>query len=101
VPNRVQGEAGIITSSNQINEEAVLTVQNLTGKAWPLRVIDQVPYSEQSDLQIGYSTDPVASITDLEDQRGILAWDMQIAVGETRTIKVQTNLNWPTNFVLE
>ena len=101
VPNRQEGEAGIITSSNQINEEVVLRIENLTGKSWPLRVIDQVPYSEQQDLEISYSTEPPATITDLDDQRGILAWDMQIGVGETREIQVQSSLNWPTEFILE
>ena len=101
VPNREQGEAGIITSSNQITEQAIMTVENLTGKAWALRVIDQVPYSEQTDLQISYAADPAATITDLEDQRGILAWDMDIGVGETRIIKLQSTLNWPTDFDLQ
>ena len=101
VPNRQEGEAGIITSSNQINEEVVLRIENLTGKSWPLRVIDQVPYSEQQDLEISYSTAPPATITDLDDQRGILAWDMQIGVGETREIQVQSRLNWPTEFILQ
>ena len=101
VPNREQGEAGIITSSNQMTEQAVITVENLTGKAWALRVIDQVPYSEQTDLTIDYTADPVATITDLDDQRGILAWDMDIGVGETRTINLQSTLNWPTDFDLQ
>ena len=101
VPNREQGEAGIITSSNQITEQAIMTVENLTGKAWALRVIDQVPYSEQTDLQISYAADPAATITDLEDQRGILAWDMDIGVGETRVIKLQSTLNWPTDLELQ
>ena len=101
VPNRQEGEAGIITSSNQITEEAILRIENLTGKSWPLRVIDQVPYSEQQDLEISYSTEPPATITDLDDQRGILAWDMQIGLGETREIQVQSSLNWPTAFILQ
>ena len=101
VPNRQEGEAGIITSSNQINEEAVLKIENLTGKSWPLRVIDQVPYSEQTDLEISYTAEPLATITDLNDQRGILAWDMDIGVGETREIKLQSRLSWPTDFVLQ
>lgn len=101
VPNREQGGAGIITSSNQIEELAVLKVENLTGKAWPLRVIDQVPYSEQTDLEISYSAEPPATITDLDDQRGILAWDMDIGVGETVEIKLNSRLNWPTDFTLQ
>ena len=101
VPNREQGEAGIITSSNQIDEVAVLQVENLTGKVWPLRVIDHVPYSEQTDLEISYSAEPPATITDLDDQRGILAWDTEIGVGETVEIRLQSTLNWPTDFVLQ
>jgi uncharacterized protein (TIGR02231 family) len=101
VPNREQGEAGIITSSNEISEEAVLKIENLTGKDWPLRVIDQVPYSEQEDLQITYTASPPATTTDLKDERGILAWDTEIGVGETVEIKLQSYIGWPTGFVLQ
>ena len=101
VPNRSEGEAGIITSSNQINEEAVLRIENLTGRSWPLRVLDQVPYSEQDDLAISYRADPPATLTDLDDMRGVLAWDFEIAAGETREIRLQTSLNWPTDFMLQ
>ncbi len=101
VPNRQEGEAGIITSSNEISEEAVLRIENLTGKVWPLRVIDQVPYSEQEDLQITYTASPPATITDLEDQRGILAWDTEIGVDQTVEIKLQSYIGWPTGFILQ
>ncbi len=101
VPNREEGEGGIITASNQINEEAVLKIENLTGKTWSLRVLDQVPYSEQEDLEITYSADPPATITDLDDQRGVLAWDMQIETGETVEIRLQSSLSWPTEFILQ
>ena len=101
VPNREEGEGGIITASNQINEDAVLTIENLTGRDWPLRVLDQVPYSEQTDLEITYAADPPATITDLDDKRGVLAWDMQIGIGETVKIRLQTSLDWPVDFYLQ
>jgi uncharacterized protein (TIGR02231 family) len=101
VPNRQEGEGGIITTSNEIDEEAVLRVENLTGKAWALRVIDQVPYSEQEDLQISYSAEPPETITDLDDKRGVLAWDMQIGVDETIEISLKSHISWPSGFNLQ
>lgn len=101
VPSRQEGEGGIITTSNEIDEEAVLRVENLTGKAWSLRVIDQVPYSEQEDLQISYSSEPPATITDLDDKRGVLAWDMQIGADETVEISLKSHISWPSGFNLQ
>ena len=58
MPQRAEGDRGIISTSTQIEEQAVLEVENLTGETWPVRVLDQVPYSEQEELEITFSADP-------------------------------------------
>ncbi|MFP1642929.1 DUF4139 domain-containing protein [Pontitalea aquivivens] len=100
VPDRTEGDRGVITRSNELTERAVLTIRNLTDQDWPVRVIDQVPYSEQEDLVIRHTARPAASETDLDGGRGILAWDVALAAGETQEITLETTLTWPEGQVL-
>ena len=100
VPERTEGDRGVISKSNQQNEVAVLTIENLTDEAWPLRVLDRVPYSEQEDLVITYKATPAASETDVDGKRGVLAWTSTLAPGKTQTIRLETTLSWPVDQVL-
>ncbi len=100
MPVRAGGETGILTTSNELTEEVVITVENLGTETWPLRVVDQVPYSEQTDLEIETTASPEPSETDVDAQRGILAWDMQLAGGEQKTITLGYTMSWPEGMVL-
>jgi uncharacterized protein (TIGR02231 family) len=79
MPLRAEGDSGIITTINQIDEKAVMSVENLTEETWPVRLLDQVPYSEQDDLEISYSADPVPTEVDVDGRRGVLAWEFDVA----------------------
>src|SRR3989338_7067022 len=101
MPLRAEGDRGILTSSSQIEESAVLKIENLTDESWPLRVIDQVPYSEQEDLEITFTADPAPTETDVDGQRGILAWEFDLPAGETEEITLDHLLSWPEGKVLQ
>lgn len=100
MPKRAEGETGVFTSANQKSESAVITVENTGSEAWPVRILDQVPYSEQDDLEIEVSASPEPSETDVEGQRGILAWEFDLAVGGKETITLEQVLTWPEGMVL-
>ncbi|WP_372840538.1 DUF4139 domain-containing protein [Phaeovulum sp.] len=100
VPAKIEGDRGVISKSNQQNETAVLTVENLTNETWALRVLDRVPYSEQEDLVITYKATPTATATDVDGKRGVLAWQSTLAPGKSQTIQIETTLSWPTDQVL-
>jgi uncharacterized protein (TIGR02231 family) len=101
MPLKAEGDRGIFTTSTQIEEKAVLKVENLTDETWPIHLLDQVPYSEQEDLQITFTADPQPTLQDVEGQRGILAWDFDIAPKETKEIKLDSVLSWPDGKVLQ
>jgi uncharacterized protein (TIGR02231 family) len=101
VPERTEGDRGVISRSNEQHEVAVLTVENLTAEAWPLRVLDGVPYSEQEDLVITHKATPPATEEDVDGKRGVLAWEMPLAPGKTQTIRLETTLVWPTDQILQ
>lgn len=100
MPKRAGGETGVFTSANQQSESAVITVENTGTEAWPVRILDQVPYSEQDDLEIEVTASPEPSETDVEGQRGILAWEFDLAAGGKETITLEQVLTWPEGMVL-
>lgn len=95
VPARAEGDRGVFTKSNQIEQTAVLSVENLTAEDWAVRVMDVVPHSEQEELVISYSAVPPATEQDVDDKRGVLAWDIAVPAGATREVTVITRESWP------
>ena len=86
---RNQGDRGILSKSNDRTEAIRITVDNLTNRAWDMRLIDRVPYGEQDDLQITWSTLPEPSETDLDGRRGVLAWTFPLAAGAEKKHQTQ------------
>jgi uncharacterized protein (TIGR02231 family) len=101
MPVRAEGERGLIVSSNQSEEVAVLEIENLTDEAWDIRLMDLVPYSEQEDLEVTWAADLPATEEDVDGQRGILAWDFPLAAGETKAVTLTTTMAWPEGMVLQ
>jgi uncharacterized protein (TIGR02231 family) len=100
MPKLATGETGVFTTSNQRTESAVITVENTGTESWPVRLLDQVPYSEQDDLEIEVSADPTPTETDVDGQRGILAWEFDLSAGGKETITLENTLSWPEGMEL-
>ena len=100
MPLREGGETGVFTSANEQAESVVITVENTGDESWPIRLIDQVPYSEQTDLEVDYAADPEPTETDVDSQRGILAWEFDLAAGGKQTVTLEHTLSWPDGMEL-
>lgn len=100
VLNRVSGDSGVLTSRNDISEIRELTIENLTDRDWDLRLLGRVPYSEQEDLTITYQAMPKPTQTDYDGDRGILAWEQALTAGDTLSIRLSHQLQWPGDMVL-
>ena len=101
VPDRTTGDHGLFTTSTEQHETALLSVENLTDQPWSVRLLDQVPYSEQDDLKIIWTADPMPAETDVDGQRGILAWTFDLAAGAKQQVTLTTTLGWPAGKVLQ
>ena len=101
MPTRSSGQTGVFSTSNEQTEAAILTVENVGTEAWPVRLVDQVPYSEQKDLQITYKATPAATETDPEGQRGLLAWEFDLPAGAKQDITLTYMMNWPDGMILQ
>ncbi len=100
VTNKVTGDKGVLTTRNEQSETRVLTAENLTGRAWDLRLLGRVPYSEQQDLEITHQATPAPTETNYKDQRGILMWQRELAAGESFDVKLSHTLQWPSEMIL-
>ncbi|EAQ03759.1 hypothetical protein OB2597_10966 [Pseudooceanicola batsensis HTCC2597] len=100
VRDRQQGDRGVITRSNEQDEEVEITLRNLTGRDWTVRLRDRVPYSEQEDLDITWEARPAPTETDVEGRRGVLEWRFDMAPGEDTEIVLTHRLRWPEDQVL-
>ncbi|MEJ2021444.1 MAG: DUF4139 domain-containing protein, partial [Maritimibacter sp.] len=90
-----EGDAGIITRSNTREQLISFTVENLTGEAQDVRAIFPLTYSEQEDLEVQVTATPKPSETDLDHKRGVSAWDLSLAPGETGEVSIKVELDWP------
>ncbi|MGX0903885.1 uncharacterized protein (TIGR02231 family) [Roseovarius sp. MBR-79] len=100
VRERIEGDRGLITRATEAREEVEIAVENLTGTAWPVHLLDRVPVSEQTDLRITWEASPPPDEKDVEDRRGVLGWRFELPGGERRTITLNTRMNWPEGKVL-
>lgn len=97
---RETGESGVISTSNDQIEEYDLSVENVSNRAWDLVVYDSVPYSEQENLVIDWTARPRPTETDVEGRRGVMAWVFTLESGESQSIKLAYELEWPEGNVL-
>lgn len=100
VLDRNEGGRGVIRKSNEETEAAELRVENRTGRAWDVRLLDRVPYSEQEDLKITWEADPAPTETDVDDHRGVLSWRREVAAGDSWNVDLSWRASWPEGFVL-
>ncbi|WP_377510536.1 DUF4139 domain-containing protein [Octadecabacter sp. R77987] len=101
VPNRTEGDIGVISRSNQQTETAVITVENLTGETWPIRLRDRTYYSDQDDLVVDYTASLPVTVEAPEGRRGVLEWQFDLGAGEEQEITLESSLTWPTGYVLQ
>lgn len=100
VLDRQQGDSGVISRSNDLREEVRIDVENLTGEGWAVRMLDRVPFSEQEDLEISWTAQPLPSETDVDGKRGVMAWEFDLAAGQTEEIGISSTLKWPDGMIL-
>jgi uncharacterized protein (TIGR02231 family) len=97
VVRKNDGTAGIISSSKTDEREFKIVVRN--GHAAPVKMTieEQLPVAENSEIVVEMlpaSTPPTQR--DVRDQRGVVAWTMDVPAGETREIKFGWRVRWPS-----
>lgn len=90
-----RGETGIITTSKTDLRSYRITAKNLHSRPIQLTVLDQIPVSQNSDIKIELAGKTAPSRRDVDDKRGVLAWDTTLAPTEERVIDFGYRATWP------
>jgi uncharacterized protein (TIGR02231 family) len=96
VVKRNEGSAGLIVTSKTDERSFKTSVRN--GHDFPIRVAvqDQLPVSENEDIQVEMlpSTTPPTT-TNVRDKRGVLEWVFEAKPGEVKDISFAWRVRWP------
>lgn len=95
-----EGDRGIFTSSNTQVRELAFGVENTSDTPETVRVVYATPFSEQEDLELDLALDPSPDALDVDDRRGVHAWDLDVGPGARRLIEMRVELQWPEGMVL-
>ena len=90
-----RAESGIITSSKTDTRSYRITVKNLHERAIPVTVIDQIPVSQNSDIKIELLGKTAPTKRDMDDKRGLLAWEMELKPDEEKVVEFGYRVTWP------
>jgi len=90
-----RGETGIISTAKTDARSYRISVKNLHERAMQLTVIDQMPVSQNADITVELTGRNPPSRRDVDNKRGILAWDMRLDPIEERVIEFGYRAAWP------
>jgi uncharacterized protein (TIGR02231 family) len=90
-----RAETGIITSSKTDTRNYRITVKNLHARPIPVTVIDQIPVSQNADIKIELLGKLPPTKRDLDDKRGVLAWEMTLQPDEEKAVEFGYRATWP------
>lgn len=90
-----RGETGLITSSKTDVRNYRISVKNLHERAIPVSVQDQIPVSQNQDIKVELLGKSAPSKRDVDDKRGVLAWDLSLAPDEEKVVEFGYRATWP------
>jgi len=95
VAEEKRAESGIITASKTDTRSYRITVKNLHERAIPIAVIDQIPVSQNADIKIELLGKSAPTRRDMDDKRGLIAWDMELKPDEEKAVEFGYRVTWP------
>lgn len=96
-----EGDRGLFTTSNTQARQIAFGVENTSAEAETVRILYATPFAEQQDLELDLTLNPRPSEEDIDDQRGIHAWDLEIALGEEQMIEMTVEFEFPDGQILD
>ncbi|MEL6200999.1 MAG: mucoidy inhibitor MuiA family protein [Pseudomonadota bacterium] len=99
--DRKTGETGILVSSNVERRIAEINIINNHDFAMPVRIVDRMPVSDHENIEVEALRDnTLASETDVDGQRGVIAFDYDLAAGGEEQIKIGYEITWPREMLI-
>jgi uncharacterized protein (TIGR02231 family) len=97
VVKRNEGSAGLIVTTSKTDERSFkTTVRNGHDFAIKIAIEDQLPVSENEEIQVEMlSATTPPTTTNLHDRRGVLEWAFDARPGELKEISFAWRVRWP------
>ncbi len=94
--DRNTGERGLLSSSRIDERHFAIQIENNHDRAMRIVVSGRVPYTESEDIEVTFA-DKMTPPTDknVDDKRGIIAWDHEYEAAEKKTLTLAYRLTWP------
>jgi uncharacterized protein (TIGR02231 family) len=96
-----EGDRGVFVSENAQRRRIVFGVENTSDEAESVRLLYATPFAEQEDLDVSVEFSSAPDERDVDDLRGVDAWNLDVAAGAENRIEMTVELSWPEDMVLD
>ncbi len=90
-----RSETGIISTSKTDARSYRISIRNQHERAIQVTVLDQVPVSQNADITVELTGKSPPSRRDVDNKRGVLAWDFKLEPNGERVIEFGYRAAWP------
>ena len=91
-----RGETGLISAMRTDTRSYRLTIRNLHERPIAFSVRDQLPLAGNQEIKVELIGRTPPTRKDLDDRRGVLAWEDKLASDEERAIEFGYRMSWPS-----
>jgi uncharacterized protein (TIGR02231 family) len=91
-----RGETGLISTSKTDQRSFRITVKSLHERPILVSVLDQIPVAQNQDIRVEVTSKPQPSRRDIDEKKGVLAWDDTLKPDEERVIELGYRITWPS-----
>jgi uncharacterized protein (TIGR02231 family) len=90
-----RADTGIISSTRNETKSFRLTIKSLHERPIAFMIQDQVPVAGNQEIKVEMLAKPLPTKRDLDDRRGVLAWEDRLAPDEEKAIEFGWRTSWP------
>lgn len=95
VAAETQGETGLISTSRTDNRNYVVSIKSMHERPIAFAVLDQVPVAANQDIRVEM-TGQAPTRRNVDERRGVVAWDGQLEPDKEQTITFGYRVSWPS-----
>ena len=92
-----RGETGLISTTRTDDRNYKLTITNLHKQKIDVTVLDQMPVARDERIQVELTGRTRPTKKDVDDKRGLLAWDFTLKLEEEKVIDFGYVVKWPSD----
>jgi len=92
-----RAETGIIAATKTETKSYRLTIKNLHERQIAFVVQDQIPVANNQEIRVELIAKPQPTKRDVDDRRGVVAWEDRLNPDEEKAIEVGYRVGWPAS----